>query len=284
MNSKEYLDGVTAIAITLNNEHNVGIMLDSLVKNNPSQIIIIDGGSTDNTVEIAKKYTDEVYITEKGIGTQLFYGLEKVKYKYLLSVECDHIYPKLFLKNFYKEYKECHFFGIQATLKCTNENHFFEKGISLFYDIHQMNKGQREMIAGPHIFPSKEYIDILDIKKFNGYSIDTNIGKSIEEKGHKVALGRTIAYQNNEINIYSFFKKYFSYGKGDYDFYTTYKNQWTSKRKLKSIFHVFNRYIVAYPIKSFKVGQPYIAIPYLWLSAIVRYSGWVYCILKGKSY
>jgi glycosyltransferase involved in cell wall biosynthesis len=281
LEGKEYLDGVTAITVTLNNEHDIEGMLQSLVKNKPSQIIIVDGGSTDRTVEIAKKYTNDVFVTEKGIGKQFLYGANKVKYKYFFSIECDHIYPDNFLENFIKEYKDSGLFGIQATLKCINQDTFFEKGISLFYDIHQLKKGKRDMIAAPNIYPSKEYIEILDVQDFNGYSIDAKIGISLEENNYAVGLGKTIAYQYEIMDFNIFCKKYFNYGKGDYDFYEAYKSQWTTKRKLKSIFHVFNRYIVDYPIKSFKIGKPYIAIPYLWASAVVRYSGWAYSFLRS---
>lgn len=282
MEENKYEDGITAIAIVLNNEHDIEGMLISLKENNPSQIIIVDGGSTDNTVNIAKKYTDEVYITEKGIGKQFLYGLQKVKFNILWSVECDHRFSSNFLYTFLEEYKDSGYFGIQATLKCINTDTFFEKGISLFYDIHQYNKGVRDMIAAPNLYSSKEYINLLDIEHFNGFSIDTKIGESIKEKKFVVGLGSTEAYQYEKINLKIFLKKYFNYGKGDYDFYENHKKKWTIKRKLKSIFHVFNRYIIDYPLKSFKVGKPHIAVPYLWLSAIVRYSGWIYCILKGQ--
>ena len=69
MIKNKYLDGVTAITVTLNNEHDIEAMLESLIKNKPDQIVIVDGGSTDRTVEIARKYTDDVFVTRKGIGT-----------------------------------------------------------------------------------------------------------------------------------------------------------------------------------------------------------------------
>lgn len=281
MIDNEYLDGVTAITVTLNNEHDIEGMLESLVKNTVDQIIIVDGGSTDRTVEIAKKYTDDVFITDKGIGNQFTYGLLKVKYKFLLSIECDHIYPDKFVERFLAEYKNSGLFGLQATLQCICQNTYFEKGISSFYDIHQFDKGTRDIIAAPNIYPAKEYIEILDVAHFSGYSIDTKIAMSLQEHNYLVGLGETIAFQYQNINFSIFLKKYFNYGKGDYDFYESHKKQWTTRRKLKSIFHVFNRYVIDYPAKSFRVGKPHIAIPYLWASAVIRYYGWVYSLVSN---
>lgn len=185
------------------------------------------------------------------------------------------------MNEFVTEYENCGFFGLQATLKCIHSQTFWEKGISSFYDIHQYDKGIRNMIAAPNLYPSKEYIEILNVADFSGYSIDTKIAMNINERHLSVGMGSTVAWQNQRVDYHTFFWKYFNYGKGDFDFYQKNKNHWKLKRKLQSLSHIFIRYILDYPIKSFKVGSPHIAIPYLWMSAVVRYAGWGYSILKS---
>ena len=265
----------------LENNGDIEKSIESIKKNNPNQIILADGGSSDNTREIAKKYTNEVYLTEKGIWNQQKFALSKVKYKYIIQAEADHIYPEDFIQKFLLEFKESKLFGLQASLKCQLRRNFFEKGISLFYDIHQLNKGIKGTIGGPAIYKTADYIKEINLEGWNGYSIDTRRAEILKEKNLKVGLGNTEAYQYQELDFKTFYKKYFNYGKGDYIFYTKHKNEWSFNRKLKSIFHVFNRYVIDYPIKSFKIGKPYISIPYLWLSTIIRYSGWIYSIMKG---
>lgn len=275
---------VSVLLITLNNEHDIDRVLSSILKSNPGQIIVSDGGSIDNTVNLAKKFTSEVYSGEKGRANQINLGLSKVNKEFILFIEGDHEYEEDFISNLKSEFIQSNYFGLQSTLKCKREENFFEKGISEFYKIHQIEKGEKDMIGGPNIFKYKNYISYLTNLELQGYGVDTALGEIIKKEKLKVGLGNTIAYQYQELDYKTFFRKYFNYGKGDYDFYISHKKEWTFKRKLKSILHIFNRYVVDYPIKSLKVGKPYIAIPYLWLSAIVRYSGWVYCILKGKSY
>ncbi len=280
---KLYMEGVTVIFRTLNNAKDIEKSIFSIKKNNPNQIILVDGGSSDNTKEIAKKYTDEVYLTEKGIWKQQKFALSKVEYKYIIQAEADHIYPEDFIQKFLAEFQESKLFGLQASLKCVLKRNFFEKGISLFYDIHQLDKGIKETIGGPAIYKTADYIKKINLEGWNGYSIDTRRAEILREKNLKVGLGYTEAYQYQELNFKIFCKKYFNYGKGDSIFYAKHKNNWSFHRKLKSIFHVFNRYFIDYPIKSFKVGKPHIAIPYLWMSAMIRYSGWIYSIVKGIS-
>ncbi len=53
---------ISAIVITLNEENNIGRCLESLKF--CEEIIVVDSGSKDRTVETAEKYTDKIKITE----------------------------------------------------------------------------------------------------------------------------------------------------------------------------------------------------------------------------
>jgi glycosyltransferase involved in cell wall biosynthesis len=55
--------GLTVALATFNEEENIGRCLDG-IKNLASEIIIVDGSSTDKTVEIAGKYTAKIHITK----------------------------------------------------------------------------------------------------------------------------------------------------------------------------------------------------------------------------
>ncbi|MEA3352651.1 MAG: glycosyltransferase [Campylobacterota bacterium] len=281
MNCKE---GISIVFSVLNSGKEIGKSLKSIKEQNPDQIIVVDGGSSDNTVNEAKRYTNDVFVAKQGKWNQLKVALSKIEYSTVIFAEVDHFYPKDFLKNFIKEYKDSDYFGMSGTLECYFTNTFFEKGINQFYKIHQYEKGKKDIIGGPAIFKTLPYKEIInDLDGWNGYSIDTRRAQLFEQNNLSLGLGHTVAYQYQKLDLKGFLKKYFNYGKGDHTFYNFNKKNWTLKRKLRSIFHVFNRYIIDYPLKSFTVGKPYIAVPFLWLSAIVRYSGWIYSIItKGN--
>ena len=67
---------VSSIIITLNEEKNIKECLESIKWTD--EIIVIDSGSTDNTVSICKEYTDKVYIREwQGYSNQKNFGIDK---------------------------------------------------------------------------------------------------------------------------------------------------------------------------------------------------------------
>lgn len=277
-----YKEGISVVLLVLNNSKVIEKALESIALNAPDQVIVVDGSSDDSTVEIAKRYTDDVFVSKRGKWNQQKVALTKIKYKYIIFTEVDHVYPKGFFKQYVEEFKSSNFFGMGGTLKCYFQNNFFEKGINEFYKIHHAIKGERDIIGGPAIFEAERYIEVVDLEGWNGYSVDTRRAQIFAEKKLKLGQAYSEAYQYQELNFRRFFKKYFSYGLGDYVFYSYNKKNWTFKRKAKSIFHVFNRYIIDYPLKSFCFGRPHIAIPYLWASAFIRYYGWLYAFIKGR--
>ena len=69
------------------------------------EIIIVDGGSKDNTVRIAGKY-GRVFRSRKGRGVQMNYGADKAKGSILLFLHADTLLPEGAIKEVEKVVKE----------------------------------------------------------------------------------------------------------------------------------------------------------------------------------
>jgi len=75
--------------ITLNEEANIARTLES-VKGIADEVIIVDSGSTDNTVALAQSYGAKVFIEKwKGFALQKNSALEKATCDWILSLDAD---------------------------------------------------------------------------------------------------------------------------------------------------------------------------------------------------
>jgi glycosyltransferase involved in cell wall biosynthesis len=86
---------LSIIVITKNEAHNIEDCLKSVAW--ADEIVVFDSGSTDNTVDICKRYTDKIFVTDwPGYGAQKQRALEKATGKWVLSIDADErVTPKL---------------------------------------------------------------------------------------------------------------------------------------------------------------------------------------------
>ena len=96
MADKCSLKEVTVIIPTLNEAEAIGKVIDEILEVGipPENIIVVDGGSTDGTAEIAKSKGVKVVLQEgKGKADAIKTGLKHVRTEYALIMDGDYTYP-----------------------------------------------------------------------------------------------------------------------------------------------------------------------------------------------
>jgi len=79
---------ITATVITFNEEHNIAAALESLAW--ADEIIVVDSESTDYTVEIARRFTDRVFIRPwPGYSAQKNFAAEQATGEWIFSLDAD---------------------------------------------------------------------------------------------------------------------------------------------------------------------------------------------------
>lgn len=79
---------LSVIIITKNEEHNIRRCLESVKW--ADEIVVLDSGSTDNTLAIVREYTDQVKVTDwPGFGPQKNRALECATKDWVLSIDAD---------------------------------------------------------------------------------------------------------------------------------------------------------------------------------------------------
>jgi len=80
---------ISATIITLNEQEKIGKALESL-EGLAQEVIVVDSGSNDKTLEIAKKSGAKVYIREfDNFANQKNYALLKTTGDWVLSIDAD---------------------------------------------------------------------------------------------------------------------------------------------------------------------------------------------------
>lgn len=79
---------ISVIIITKNEEKNIKECLESVKW--AEEIILVDSFSTDKTLEIAKNYTDKIFLREwKGFAEQKKFALNQATNEWILSIDAD---------------------------------------------------------------------------------------------------------------------------------------------------------------------------------------------------
>lgn len=86
---------LSVIVITKNESQHICRCLDSV--SFADEIIVLDSGSDDNTVELCRNYTKKVFMTDwRGFGLQKQRALNKATYEWVLSIDADEqVSPEL---------------------------------------------------------------------------------------------------------------------------------------------------------------------------------------------
>jgi glycosyltransferase involved in cell wall biosynthesis len=81
---------LSVIIITKNESAHIGSCLQSVSW--ADEVIVLDSGSEDDTVEICKQYTNNVFITDwPGFGVQKQRALDKAQGDWVLSIDADEV-------------------------------------------------------------------------------------------------------------------------------------------------------------------------------------------------
>ena len=87
-----YMYKLSIIIATFNEEKTISKLLDQLRFSN--DIILVDGGSTDNTIKIASEKNINIINCKKNRGLQFYNGAKAAKEDWLLFIHADSILSK----------------------------------------------------------------------------------------------------------------------------------------------------------------------------------------------
>jgi glycosyltransferase involved in cell wall biosynthesis len=245
--------------------------LISIIKQNPLEIIVIDGESKDDTVVIAKKYTDLVFSDERrGLGYARKLGVSKCSGDFIVIVSPDDIISTSFLKNSVLEInKDDKIAALLAPKKMDNIKTFWDFGQNAIYQLTQ--KFPIRVVGNPSIYRSdllKEfsYDDVFSANE------DTDLCERWNREGYLVGWGKSFFTVEIEHRSFREFRsRYIWYGKGDYRFYYKWKGI-DRKVSNRHLLHPLKNYMIKYTF-YFIIKLNFKAAIFTVLCGLFRYYG-----------
>lgn len=259
--------GISVIVCIKNEEARIEECLKSILANNPDEIIIADGNSTDRTVEICKKYTDKIIVTENSNLTKdRQIGINAAKNEYIAMIDADHRLKNDDLENLLNDLKKYEFDIVQSQLVSFKNNNWLNKAEEQMWELNHNQAGPRTMIGvAPAIYKKEIFLTI---------NFDDTITKTIDDtdfiyrlsqiSGIKYGIGETKIAQLHNASFESYMKKFKWYGIGDGEFCIKH-----TSRAPSMFFHLFIRYPIIYSLKAL-VNFKFFAFPYLILQGYTR--------------
>mgnify|MGYP006095192751 CR=1 FL=1 len=257
---------ISVLICAKNEEKRIRDCIESVLIENPDEVILVDGDSIDSTVEIAKSYGLKVIKTKNSNLTRdRQIGIDACKNDLIAMIDSDHRLKSGALDGLKNDLIEFDLDIVQAALSIMPIG-FLCKGEKQYIDLILNKAGEKKMIGvAPCLYRKK----VFDSVKF-----DDNITSTIDDTDfmyrlslqriYKIGTGHTSISSLHDSGFVSYFNKFKWYGRGDGEFCIKHP-----KRALGMLFHLIVRYPVLYSIRAALSGQ-FTAIPYVIFQGFTR--------------
>ena len=200
---------ISVVIPTKNTEGTLEECLTSVQRNEPAEIIVVDGNSTDSTVEIARKYTEKIYSDEgRGINHAQQIGAEKATQEYIAHVDADIVLPQGTLETLLAELRESDCISMTATLRAASMSTYWERATDWYIRLLQARQGGGMFAA----VLRREAILKYKLNSSINVGCDLVLKLKAERDGHKLGTSSTIVYHHHKADMKGLLKQRFRFG------------------------------------------------------------------------
>jgi len=216
---------ISVIVCAKNAESTLEACLKSIEENEPSEIILIDGNSSDGTVQTASKHTHRIYSDEgKGLAYARQLGAQKAKSEYIAYVDSDVVLPPNCLQKMLEELQKKGYAGIHAQVVSLSNENYWEWAEDQHVRMMFNRVGERKWIGNiAAIFGKQAVMENPFDPFFIGAGEDKNLSLNLRKKGLKLGISSAYIYHQHRTSARGFIKQRIWYGKGGSRFLWKYK-------------------------------------------------------------
>lgn len=225
------LPKISVIVSSMNNEETIEECIQALLGQNYPQnhleIILVDGGSKDKTVQIAKKYPIKIYQVALNCPAAYNYAQKLACHPILGFVDSDAKVEENWLKKLVSRIDEPDVGGVSGSIDTWNTNNLWARSIGYELKTRYRRIGRyTKRIATMNLLLKRSVLEEVGGWAENMPSqYDTEFGHRLTLKGYKIAYEKTsVCYHFNRPTLQKFYRQQLQYGKNTLRLYLKHNN------------------------------------------------------------
>ncbi len=198
---------------TLNEAPNIAECLERVQANEPAEIIVIDGGSTDGTARIARAHGAEVIEAGRiGLARQRRLGYSRSTQPFTAFVDADDRLPPRWLELMLNECESGGYAAIQSQLRVPDPGNFWTRGWDGYLREAIRTTHDTNMVGRPALFRTEA---LRGIATEPGMIVeDTEMSRDFQLRGLRQGIGSAVSYRLCPGTARENISKWHGYGRG----------------------------------------------------------------------
>lgn len=269
---------LSVVICVKNEERRIEACLSSVVAEAPHEIILVDGNSSDRTVEIARGYVGKlVERRDSNLTRDRQAGVDCCRNDLIALIDADHRLRPGDLNSLLDDMDAYGLDLVQAGLEI-EDNGFWCRAETAALDVTQNIPGRKRMVGvAPCIFRRSIFDYVRFDDKVTSTIDDTDFIYRLSKVGRfAIGTGRTRIVQKHEGELVSYLRKFRWYGRGDGEFCVKHP-----ERAVSMLYHLGVRYPIIYSVRAIAARRPS-AVPFVFLQGAVRLWNLIRRVLELK--
>ena len=208
---------------TLNEQRNIRECILASERASPKEIIVIDGGSSDRTVEIARSLG--ILVLEAGavgLAEQRRLGYLATEEPYVAFIDADDRLAPGALSAQLDHLKSGGYSALQFMTRAATENTWIQRGWARYAEVSIVASADTNIVGRPAVFDRSSLILASASVNFRFGSEDTAMSQSFVQHGLRQGISSIVARRDFPSTYEESARKWRSYGRGYRQFVETF--------------------------------------------------------------